>query len=423
MDVRVVRSLVGGTLEPPSSKSMTHRALVCSALAQGESVIRSPLISDDTLATRWILELLGAEVSGTDEEWRVRGGALNEPYAELDCGESGTTIRFMTAVSSLVDGVCKLSGGQSLSRRPMEPLVDGLRQLGVKIDSRDGLPPITVKGRGRIPGGEAAIRGDISSQFVSALLLVAPLADRETVVKITTQLESKPYISMTMDTQRLYGVDVKASNDMSEYMVSRQKYTPAELTVEGDWSSAAFLLAAGAIAGGVTVGNLNMESEQADMAILDVLRSMEAVVESQDSSIHVREATLKGVSLDISDCPDLFPVVASLCATASGTSTLTGIRRLQFKESDRIAAMTEGLKRMGVRTALDEDTLTIEGGKPKGSSISPHQDHRIAMAFTVLGLAADGETIIMDADCVSKSYPGFWDDMESIGAEIRGMRE
>ena len=420
MDVRVVRSLVGGSLEPPPSKSMTHRALVCSALAEGESVIRNPLVSDDTQATRWILELLGADVSGGDDEWKVRGGALKEPYAELDCGESGTTIRFMTAVCGLVDGVCKLSGGQSLSRRPMGPLVEGLRQLGVDVNSRGGLPPITVKGRGRIRGGEASIRGDISSQFVSALLFVAPLTDRKTVVNVTTQLESKPYVSMTMDTQRLFGVDVKASEDMSAYTVSGQKYSPAELTVEGDWSSAAFLLAAGAMSGGVTVGNLNMESKQPDMAILDVLGSMGAILDRHDSSIHVREATLKGLTLDMTDCPDLFPVVAALCATASGTSTLTGIRRLQFKESDRIAAMAEGLKRMGVRTALDEDTFTIEGGRPKGSMVSPHQDHRIAMAFTVLGLAADGETVITDAECVSKSYPGFWEDIESIGAEIRG---
>ena len=277
-----------------------------------------------------------------------------------------------------------------------------------------------MKGRGRIRGGEASIRGDISSQFVSALLFVAPLTDRKTVVNVTTQLESKAYVSMTMDTQRLFGVDVKASEDMSAYTVSGQKYSPAELTVEGDWSSAAFLLAAGAMSGGVTVGNLNMESKQPDMAILDVLGSMGAILDRHDSSIHVREATLKGLTLDMTDCPDLFPVVAALCATASGTSTLTGIRRLQFKESDRIAAMAEGLKRMGVRTALDEDTFTIEGGRPKGSMVSPHQDHRIAMAFTVLGLAADGETVITDAECVSKSYPGFWEDIESIGAEIRG---
>jgi 3-phosphoshikimate 1-carboxyvinyltransferase len=423
MDIRVVRSLVGGTLEAPSSKSMTHRALICSALAKGESVIRSPLISDDTLATRWILEFLGAEVSGNDEEWKVKGGSLKEPYAELDCGESGTTIRFMTAVCSLVDGVCKLTGGQSLSRRPMEPLVDGLKQLGVNIDSKGGLPPIIVKGRGRIRGGEAAIRGDISSQFVSALLLVAPLADRNTVIKITTQLESKPYVSMTMDTQRLYGVEVEASEDMTEFKIARQSYVPVDLTVEGDWSSAAFLLAAGALTGDVTLGNLNMDSEQADKAILDILKSMGAIVECRGSSINVREAKLRSVSMDILDCPDLFPVVTSLCTMASGTSTLTGIRRLQFKESDRIAAMAEGLKRMGVRTTLDGDTFTIEGGKPKGSTISPHHDHRIAMAFTVLGLVADGETTITNAECVSKSYPGFWDDMESIGAEIRSLGE
>lgn len=423
MQVKVTPSSLRGKLEPPSSKSVTHRALVCSALAQGESAIRRPLISDDTVATRRLIELLGPEVSGGDEEWRVKGGALTEPFAELDCGESGTTIRLMTAVCSLVEGVCKLTGGPSLSRRPMEPLVEGLKQLGVNVDSTGGRPPVLVRGNGRIRGGEASIRGDISSQFISALLLVAPRGEKPTTLSITTPLESKPYVSITMDTQKLFGVNVEASEDMTEFKVKRQDYTPTEMTVEGDWSSAAFLLAAGAMTGGVSLGNLNMSSRQADKAIVDALKAMGGEIQDGDSSIEVREAHLRGFTMNVSDSPDIFPVLAALGATASGTSTLTGWRRLRYKESDRIEAMAEGLRKMGIQTALDGDTFTVKGGKPRGAAINPHQDHRIAMAFTILGLVADGETTINNAECVTKSYPGFWDDMEALGVDIRRIED
>lgn len=419
MQVKVTPSSLRGKLEPPSSKSVTHRALVCSALAQGESTLRRPLISDDTVATRQLIELLGPEVTGGDEEWRVKGGALTEPFAELDCGESGTTMRLMTAVCSLVNGVCKLTGGQSLSRRPMGPLVGGLKQLGVNVDSTGGRAPVLVRGNGRIRGGEAFIRGDISSQFISALLLVAPRGEKPTTISITTPLESKPYVSITMDTQKLFGVNVEVSEDMAEFKVERQDYTPTEMTVEGDWSSAAFLLAAGAMTGRLSLGNLNMSSRQADKDIVDALKAMGGEIHDGDSSIEVREAHLRGFTMNVSNSPDLFPVLASLGATASGTSTLTGWRRLRYKESDRIEAMAEGLRKMGIKTALDGDTFTIKGGKPRGTTIDPHQDHRIAMAFTILGLVADGETTINDAECVTKSYPGFWDDLDTLGVDIR----
>ena len=397
---------------------MTHRALICSALAEGRSVIREPLISEDTEATRRVLEQLGVGISHMDRAWKVAGGSLRKPESDLHCGESGTTLRLITALCSLVNGECKLIGGPSLSKRPVGPLVDGLRQLGAECESTGGLPPVTVKGKGRLSGGEAVLPGDISSQFVSAILIAAPRGDKDTTLRLNTRLESRPYVELTMEVQRAFGVSVEASRDMMEYRIKRQSYLPADVTVERDWSSAAYLLGAGALAGRVTVEELKTGSSQADTSILGILDEMGATVVSKRGSITVEKAALSGIELDLSDSPDLFPVVASLCAVASGRSVLRGLRRLRLKESDRVASMTGGLLGMGVRCELVGDILTIEGGSLKGCVIDPWGDHRIAMAFSILGLAAEGETTILDADCVSKSYPGFWGDLEALGVEL-----
>jgi 3-phosphoshikimate 1-carboxyvinyltransferase len=397
---------------------VTHRALICSALAEGRSVIRDPLISDDTGATGRVLEQLGVGISRMDGAWKVAGGSLRKPESDLHCDESGTTLRLVTAMCSLVQGDCKLVGGPSLTKRPVGPLVDGLRQLGADCESTGGFPPVAVKGRGGLPGGEAALPGDVSSQFVSAILIAAPRGEKGTTLRLTSRLESRPYVELTMEAQRIFGVSVEASSDMIEYRIERQSYLPADMTVEKDWSAAAFLLGAGALAGKVTVEDLKTGSSQADAAILGILDEMGATVVGKGGSVTVEKAPLSGIELDLSDSPDLFPVVASLCAKASGRSVLRGLRRLRLKESDRVAAMTGGLVEMGVRCELVDDTLTIEGGSPIGCVIDPWGDHRIAMAFSMLGLAAEGETAILDAECVSKSNPGFWGDLEALGVEL-----
>jgi 3-phosphoshikimate 1-carboxyvinyltransferase len=381
-------------------------------------VIREPLISEDTEATRRVLEQLGVGISRMDGAWKVAGGSLRKPESDLHCGKSGTTLRLVTALCSLVDGECKLIGGPSLSKRPVGPLVEGLRQLGAECESTGGLLPVTVKGKGRLSGGEAVLPGDISSQFVSAILIVAPRGEKDTTLILNTRLESRPYVELTMEVQRIFGVSVEASECMEEFRIERQSYRPADVTVERDWSATAFLLGAGALTGRVTVEGLNMGSSQADAAILGILDEMGATVVGKGNSITVEMAPLSGIELDLSDSPDLFPVVASICAAASGRSVLRGLRRLRLKESDRIAAMTGGLLGMGVRCELVGDILTIEGGSPKGCVIDPWGDHRIAMALSILGLAAEGETTILDAECVSKSYPKFWGDLEALGAEL-----
>jgi 3-phosphoshikimate 1-carboxyvinyltransferase len=391
---------------------------MCSALASGRSLIRSPLASDDTEATSRVLQELGVRILDESDPIEVHGGTLKAPKSSLFCGESGTTLRFMTALCSVVKGECTLTGGPSLSTRPIEPLLEALRQIGIDCESNGGYPPVKVLGRGLIGGGDVDIQGDISSQFVSALLLIAPLGNGMRI-NLTTPLESKPYVEMTMDAQRAFGVTVQASDDMRSYLIKKQAYRPVDITVEGDWSSAANILAAGALAGKVEVKNLNPDSSQADTAIIDILQAMGARIKTTGRSISVKKSGLRSIEVDLSDSPDLFPVTASLCAAASGVSVLRGLRRLRFKESDRVASMMEGLQGMGIDVRQGEDVLMIEGGKPRGDTINPHNDHRISMAFSVLGLVSEGETKILDAGCVSKSYPRFWENMETIGADIR----
>jgi len=418
MRVEIHRSEVKGTVVALPSKSYTHRALICSALARGKSRILSPLISDDTEATCRVLNNLGVDLHKEPELWEVVRGELKKPDSDLYCGESGTTLRFMAAVSALVDGKCRLTCGPSLSRRPVGPLIDGLRQLEVDCRSRGGFPPVVVEGKGRIHGGNVTIPGNISSQFVSALLLVAPLADPAVSLKLTTPLESKPYVSMTMEAQRRFGVVVQTSGDMREFQVRRQTYHPTEFAVEGDWSSTAYMLAAGALAGKVTVHGLNPESLQADQAIIDILKEMGGDVDLKGATVSVRSSGLNGLEFDMSDCPDLFPLVSAICAVADGTSVLSSVKRLQYKESDRVVSMVEGLRKMGVKATRSEDSVTIVGTNPRGGLIDPKGDHRIAMAFSVVGLVAEGKTVIQNAECVSKSYPGFWDDLEALGVEF-----
>jgi 3-phosphoshikimate 1-carboxyvinyltransferase len=409
---------IEGRIVAPSSKSITHRAVICSALAQGRSRVEHPLSADDTEATLRVLQALGVSVEKSEESWVIEGGELSPPTEDLDCGESGTTLRLMTAVCAVTKGSSVLKGGSSLSSRPIEPLLDALRQLGVDCESQDGYPPVKVHGKGGFAGDKASIRGDISSQFVSALLLIAPFARERLRVEITTRLESAPYVGMTQDTMSAFGVQVEASGGYREFTIKRQAYAPTTFAVEGDWSSSAYMLAAGALAGEVSVDNLHPASRQADAAFFEILGEMGAEPKFHGKEVRVESTELKAIDRDLSDSPDLFPVVAALCSVAEGESRIRGIRRLRLKESDRIASMVEGLSRMGVGTEPSDETMTIHGGAPEGAMIDPHEDHRIAMAFGVLGLAASGETTIKDAECVSKSYPDFWEDLENLGARI-----
>jgi len=416
MRALVHRSRIKGKARAPSSKSYTIRGLMCAALARGESEITSPLSSDDTDAATNVLSRVGVSIKRKNDSWRVTGGDFHEPDTDLFCGESAATLRFMTAICSLVPGKCRLTAGGSLLVRPVKPLVEALRQLGVSCFSQDDCAPVTVGG-GRLRGGIARLPGDISSQFVSALLFVAPLAENDVEIGLTTPLESKPFVLMTLDCLEKFGIRVKHSKDLRQFEISKQTYNPTSYRVEGDWSSASYFLALGAMSGEVEVENLNPESLQGDKIILDFLRDMGALVDIKEDSITVRRARLSAIKADLSDCIDLLPTMSVLAAVAEGTSQFAGIERARIKESDRVLVVKQGLERMGVRVKEDRDRITIYGSRPQGATIDSRGDHRIAMAFSLLGLVAGG-TVIEDAECVSKTFPQFWDVLKSIGGEV-----
>jgi 3-phosphoshikimate 1-carboxyvinyltransferase len=422
MRVSVSKSQVSGTVRAPASKSYTIRGLACAALAQGDSELIAPLSSDDTGAALNVLREIGVsiarEVSSEEGEWWwVTGGSFHEPKADLFCGDSAATLRFMAAICSLVPGECRLTAGPSLARRPVGPLVTALRQLGVDCSSQEGLPPLVVRG-GWLEGGLTELPGDISSQFVSALLLIAPLAAQDVTIRLTTAPESRPYLLMTLDCLKKFGIDVAAAPDLREFRVSPQGYKPARYLVEGDWSSASYFLALGALSGPVAVANLNPESRQGDRALVGFLREMGAQIGIDKSTITVRKSRLNALKADLADAIDLLPTLAVLAAVASGVSEFTGIERARIKESNRVAAVREGLERMGIGVREERDRLLITGATPKGAVIDSHSDHRIAMAFGVLGIVA-GETIINGAECTSKTFPAFWEVLGSIGGEVK----
>ena len=416
MRALISKSSLKGRAEAPSSKSYTLRGLMCAALASGQSEISRPLISDDTEAAREVLEKIGVGIQQDAGSWLVSGGHFHQPDSDLFCRDSAGTLRFMTAICSLIPGRCRLTAGPSLSKRPVKPLLQALQRLGVNCFSPGDAAAVIVEG-GQLKGGTVELPGDISSQFISAILFISPLTEDGMTIRLTTPLKSKPYILMTLDCMQSFGAKVELAPDMTRFAVERQAYKPARYTVEGDWSSASYLLSLGAVAGETEVVNLNPESRQGDREILNLFKNMGASIHVGQDLITVKKSNLKTVKADLSDCIDLLPTMAALAAVADGVSEFTGISRARLKESDRVAAVKEGLERMDIEVIEGMDRLTIKGASPKGAIIDSKGDHRIAMAFSIPGILA-GETIIENAECVSKTYPRFWDTLKSLGGDV-----
>ncbi|MCW4021275.1 MAG: 3-phosphoshikimate 1-carboxyvinyltransferase [Candidatus Bathyarchaeota archaeon] len=417
---------LSGTVRAPSSKAFTHRVFIAAALSEGLSRIEKPLICDDALATINACRMLGAKIEQTDEEtFKVQGRPKPlTPADAIDCRDSGATMRFLTPVCALADGISVLSGGGSLRRRPMEPLLEALRQLGIQCYSarRDGRPPLTVFGGG-IDGGEASIRGDVSSQFISGLLFALPMAKSDTDIVLSTPLESKPYVATTLEVLMKHKIQVGVKPDYSRFHVPcGQKYVPFDHIVEGDFSSAAFLLATAVVTDShLKVKNLNKDSVQGDRVIVDLLEKMSAQVEAGGDFVEVQGAknSLKPLEADLRDNPDLVPVCAVLSCLADGKSVIRGVKRLRFKESDRIAALSSELTKMGAKIESLEDALIVEGGNNlRGADLNGHEDHRIAMACVVAALKAEGTTVVRGIECINKSYPNFVRDIIALGAKV-----
>lgn len=420
MDYVVTRTEgLSGVVDAPPSKSYTHRAFVLASLAEGKSRIKNYLSSGDTLATVEACHALGAEISlGDEAAVRGTGGRLRTPPGEIDCENSGTTIRLVSAMASL-DGKVTLTGDPSLRKRPMQPLLNALEQLGVKTSSLrgNGRPPVTIHG-GTLRGGEAKIRGDISSQFISALLIVSPYAREGVRIVLTSPLKSRPYVAMTLEAMQRFGV--RAENmEYRSFRVSPASYSETLYEVEGDYSNASYFLALAAMTGSeITVRNLSGTSLQGDRKILDYIRRMGADVEvyGREKKVKVRGGTLRGIEADLGNTPDLVPTLVALGCRARGRTVIKNVEHARHKESDRLKSCAAEFRKFGARIEERRDGLIIEGREDlRGAVVDSWGDHRLAMALAITGMAASGKTVIKGAEAVKISYPGFFEALESLG--------
>ncbi|TSC87125.1 MAG: 3-phosphoshikimate 1-carboxyvinyltransferase [Parcubacteria group bacterium Gr01-1014_8] len=409
------------SVDIPGSKSYTNRALLMATMCREAVRILKPLVSDDTRAMLNCLKTLGIKVEEKSDEITVIGhitDVKNQDY-ELDADLSGTTIRFMLALSCVLPGVQTLVGKEGLNKRPIKDLVDGLRQLGAKIEylEKEGFPPLRVSSYELNPG-TIRLKGGVSSQFLSAILMIVPQVG-DVTLEVEGEQISKPYIDMTIDTMSRFGVSV-ANLNYQRYRVSvGQVYQGTEYTVEGDVSSASYFAAIAALTKSrITLANMNPQSVQADMHFFHILEDMGASVSYEKDRIVVVGNGVMPMEVDMENCPDQAQTMAVLSAFAPGVTKLSGVRSLRLKETERVKALEAELAKMGIKTESTEDMLTIYGGSPKAAAIDTYGDHRMAMSFAVAGAMLDGMQI-NDFGVVGKTFPQFWEKLESIGVGVK----
>ena len=414
MDKYVSASNVKGVVIPPSSKSYAQRAIAIALLAKGRSILRNIEFCKDTRSALACIEALGAKVSLLDDSTVAIEGGLNPMSNRLMVGESGLATRLFTPIASLHNTPICIQGEGTLLHRPMTMMIEPLRELGVEIKDGGGFLPIEVCGP--IHGGKLTVDGSISSQFITGLLLSLPLAEEDTTLKVINPV-STPYIEMTIDTARRFGIEIMHNEgDYSEFFIEgRQQYSATDISIEGDWSGAATMLVAGAIAGEVEVKNLSTLSKQADTAICHALERAGAGIIIEQDSITVHRRALRAFEFDATNAPDLFPALAALAAAAEGESVIKGTHRLRHKESDRAETIRQEYEKLGIEIDISEpDIMRIRGGEIHPAEVFSHDDHRIAMSLAVSALRCKGEVKITNAECVEKSYPTFFEDLESI---------
>ena len=427
MDADISQSSVSGEAQAPPSKSYTHRAILAAGYANGATV-RDPLVSADTRATARAVESFGGSVAidqdGATMEIDGFDGLPAVPDDVIDCANSGTTMRLVTATGTLADGLTVLTGDDSLRSRPQGPLLRAVDQLGGRAEStRDnGQAPLVVGGP--ITGGTAAVPGDVSSQFITALLMAGATTTAGVDISLETELKSAPYVDITLEVMEEFGVTARKTG-RGFSVAGHQTYDAGDgYDVPGDFSSISYLLAAGALAGedGVTVTSA-YPSAQGDAAIVDILEAMGANVEwDRDAGeIAVSKRALDGVEVSVEDTPDLLPTIAVLGAAADGTTHITNAEHVRYKETDRVSAMAQTLPKMGATVEETEATLTVHGGDSElvGATVDGREDHRIVMSLAVAGLVAEGTTTIEGAEHVDVSFPEFFDVIEGLGADVQ----
>lgn len=427
-----INSSIGGIVDAPSSKSYSHRAIILSSIAQGKSKLFNCLLSEDTMASINFCKSIGAEIFDCGNYLEIEGvedKLHNNSSKAIDLANSGTTLRIATSISALCDNTVILTGDASLKTRPMGILLDTLKNLGVNTKAHDQKAPIEI-----LPGyegGKASISGNVSSQFISSILMSAPYSKQGVDLVVLPKFKSKPYVDMTIDIMNKFAVNVHEKSyikhdqcnreikdcEIFSYNISPQNYNSCSYTVEGDYSSASYLLAAAAISGGeLKVNNLFKDSKQGDKFILDILRDMGCKIKQNNNNVIIySDGELKAINVNLSDAPDLLITVAVLAALAEGTTVINGVAHARVKETDRIATTAQELKKIGAHVEELDDGMIIKGGI-KGGTVNSHHDHRLAMAFSLIGLKYPIE--IINGECFNISFPNFIETMGKIGFEL-----
>ncbi len=419
IEIKPITSPINAIVKIPGSKSYTNRALITAALADGESVITNALFSDDTKYMASNLNILGilVEEEQNDNKFIVhgKGGVIPVKRANLFVGNAGTAMRFLTAMLTLGKGVYEIDGVARMRQRPIQDLLDGLNQLGADVASKhnNGCPPVIIKGKG-LAGGSATVKGDLSSQYFSAMLMASPYAKQDVSIKVNGNLVSKQYVEMTVALMYRFGVKVENSEYKSLFVKSGQRYKPIHYEVEADASAASYFFAAAAITGGmVRITGIGSNSLQGDVHFVDVLKNMGCKVRMSSNWIEVQGNTLRGVDVDMNDMPDVVQTLAAVAVFATGKTRVRNVKNMRIKETDRIAAVVTELRRLGISTVEYEDGFEIEPSKPQPSEIETYDDHRMAMSFALIGLRANGISI-KHPECISKTFPDYFQRLEAL---------
>ena len=421
MNATVYPAIINSTLIAPASKSSMQRACAAALLKKGDTIILNYGKSNDDKAALSIIKSFGAEVHYDADFLKIKSQGISSFSNQINCGESGLSIRMFTPIAALAKKEIEIVGNGSLTTRPMDFFNEVLPKLGVNIKSHSGKLPLLVKGP-LIPT-TITVDGSLSSQFLTGLLMAYAAADATDVTINVTNLKSKPYIDLTLEVMRSFGLKIPKNENYEKFYFTKDAHPiPKEktnYTVEGDWSGASFLLVAGAIAGNISIKGLQLNSTQADKAILTAIKDCGATIKLNENDIMIKSADLTAFNFDATECPDLFPPLVALASFCKGTTQIKGVSRLTHKESNRGETLKEEFSKLGVNIKLDGDMMLIEGIKEtKSCIVSSHHDHRIAMACAIAALRANDKVEIEHADAINKSYPDFFNDLKQMNVKV-----
>lgn len=417
MNVTIKRAPLKGSIMIPPSKSLSHRAIIAASLAEGKSVISNVLFSKDIKATIDAMRACGATIEEYEDSLVIYGSNVKRVKNVINANESGSTIRFMIPIALVANEPMEFRGENHLVKRPLDTFFEIFDNQEIKYERGEDYLPLKVYSG--LKSGVFKVRGDISSQFITGLLYALPLLDGDSKIEITTNLESKGYIDLTLDMLNKFGVTIE-NKDYKEFIIKgNQKFTPYDYTIEGDFSQSAFFLVADCLGADIRLLAMNMDSHQGDKKILKDIEDFNAKIHYENQELYAEPTILKGATIDFSQSPDLGPALTVLAALSPGTSEFINAGRLRIKECDRITCMREELEKMGAKIEEHEDGMTIYGvNSLHGAVVDSHNDHRVAMSLAMASLKCDGEIKILNAGCVSKSYPNFFSVFEKLGGNV-----